>query len=160
MHAVNHKKTPCEINYGDKTPLHAITRKTEIFESTPLPVRARGSPEGFPRKRNHAVKKEATIVILTKEELVKSITDFVGTDTSEKALEFVTNAFDTIGSLDSDKSDEIQRLQRELEATNESWRKKYMERFYSGIAGTADSQSDAVDVQEKAEEITVNDLFE
>lgn len=98
-------------------------------------------------------------MVLSKEELIKRITDYVGTDSSEKALEFLTDTLDTIQNLETDRTDEIVRLKAQLDETNRAWREKFLSRFYSGISGEADATS-VEDESLSAEEISVKDLFE
>ena len=69
---------------------------------------------------------------MTLEEFIKIIHDFIGDDTSERALKFVddvTNAFNSaVSNTSSDKED----WHKKYDELNESWRKKYMHRFFNG----------------------------
>ena len=98
---------------------------------------------------------------MTLEEFITIIHDFIGDDTSERALKFVddvTNAFNSVvGSTSSDNED----WHKKYDELNESWRKKYMHRFFNGDVNfdTNDADDDAT-LETTAETITTEDLFD
>lgn len=105
---------------------------------------------------------------LTREELMNAVASIIGDRTDDEAIAFVENVTDT---FDSDSSAELEtanakiaELTRKVADTESAWRKKYMDRFYSGSDEEA-NPSNQPPIEEKetaldAEEITVDDLFE
>lgn len=98
---------------------------------------------------------------MTLEEFIKIIHDFIGGDTSERALKFVddvTNAFNSaVSSTSSDNED----WHKKYDELNESWRKKYMHRFFNGdVNFDTNDADDDVTHETTAETITTEDLFD
>lgn len=98
---------------------------------------------------------------MTLEEFITIIHDFIGDDTSERALKFVddvTNAFNSaVGSTSSDNED----WHKKYDELNEAWRKKYMHRFFNGEVNFDDKNEDDDEIRETtAETITTEDLFD
>lgn len=77
-------------------------------------------------------------MVVTKDELLKQIKEALGDKlSSDEGISLIENVTDTIGSLgDTDKIDalnkEIETLKETVKTTEETWRNKYTERFYSG----------------------------
>lgn len=98
---------------------------------------------------------------MTLEEFIKIIHDFIGDDTSERALKFVddvTNAFNSAVSTTSSDNEDWHKKYDEL---NESWRKKYMHRFFNGDVNFDTNDADDNETSETtAETITTEDLFD
>ena len=97
---------------------------------------------------------------MTLEQFIKIVHDFIGDDTSERALKFVddvTNAFNAAVSADSEENENWHKKYDEL---NEAWRKKYMHRFFNGEV-KFDIDDDDHEIRETtAETITTDDLFD
>lgn len=98
---------------------------------------------------------------MTLEEFIKIVHDFIGDDTSERALKFVddvTNAFNS--AVNSDNSDN-ENWHKKYDELNESWRKKYMHRFFNGDVNFDTNDVDEEEIRETtAETITTEDLFD
>lgn len=101
---------------------------------------------------------------MTLEQFIKIVHDFIGDDTSERALKFVddvTNAFNAAVSADSEENENWHKKYDEL---NEAWRKKYMHRFFTGSDVNFDNKNaddDEIEIRERtAETITTDDLFD
>lgn len=98
---------------------------------------------------------------MTLEEFIKIVHDFIGDDTSERALKFVddvTNAFNSAvsGSSSSDNED----WHKKYDELDEAWRKKYMHRFFNGDVNFDTNDADDDETHETtAETITTEDLF-
>ena len=95
------------------------------------------------------------------EEFIEIVHDFIGDDTSERALTFVddvTNAFNSaVSSTSSDNED----WHKKYDELNESWRKKYMHRFFNGDVNFDTNDADDDETSETtAETITTEDLFD
>lgn len=95
------------------------------------------------------------------EEFIKIVHDFIGDDTSERALKFVddvTNAFNAAVTADSTDNENWHKKYDEL---NEAWRKKYMHRFFSGdVNFDGDNDDEEIVEARTAETITTDDLFD
>ena len=98
-------------------------------------------------------------MVVTKEEFIKKLHDFVGDDTSEKALDFIEDMTDTYSAaLDSTSGDNAE-WQKKYDELNETWRKKYLHRFYGGNVKTeSEDKEDEVEITD--ETITTDDLFD
>ena len=66
------------------------------------------------------------MAILTKEQLMESIKNRVGEDTSDEALAFIENVNDTIENMSSDKNTD---WQAKYEENDKQWRERYVARF-------------------------------
>ena len=95
------------------------------------------------------------------EEFIKIVHDFIGDDTSERALKFVddvTNAFNAAVTADAAENENWHKKYDEL---NESWRKKYMHRFFSGEVNFDAADDDDDEIRDATPEtITTEDLFD
>lgn len=105
---------------------------------------------------------------LSREDLMSAVASIVGDRTDDEAIAFVENVTDT---FDSDSSVELEtanakiaELTQKVSDTEETWRKKYMDRFYGGSDEETNPSNQLVKEEEEtaldAEEITVDDLFE
>lgn len=100
--------------------------------------------------------------ILSTEELAGQLTEFVGADTSDKAMNFVANCLDTLKALSENQGIPEEEVTRRVEQNNEEWRRRFMNRFYSGISGNpGDMRMKHEDGEPivTASSITVEDLF-
>lgn len=105
---------------------------------------------------------------LSREDLMNAVASIVGDRTDDEAIAFVENVTDT---FDSDYSVELEtanakitELTQKVADTEETWRKKYMDRFYGGSDEEVNPSNQPIKEEEEtaldAEEITVEDLFE
>jgi hypothetical protein len=95
------------------------------------------------------------------EEFIKIVHDFIGDDTSEKALKFVDDVTDAFNSAVTDSTTDNEDWQKKYDELNESWRKKYMHRFFGGDVNFDNDGKDEEVVEERtAETITTDDLFD
>ena len=93
------------------------------------------------------------MAIRTKEEIIASIKNKFGDDTSDETIALLEDISDT---LDTTK-DGIEWKQK-YEENDRQWREKYTSRFYDG--GSKNDKSDEKnDEEEKASTVTFNDLF-
>lgn len=94
------------------------------------------------------------------EEFIEIVHDFIGDDTSERALKFVddvTNAFNSaVSSTSSDNED----WHKKYDELNEAWRKKYMHRFFNGDVNFDTDDAEDETHETTAETITTEDLFD
>lgn len=68
--------------------------------------------------------------IKTRDELISSVSDILGENNSDEALQLLTDLRDTLGSqTDAQRITELENQLKEQDAT---WRKKYRDAFLSG----------------------------
>lgn len=95
------------------------------------------------------------------EEFIKIVHDFIGDDTSEKALKFVDDVTDAFNSAVTDNATDNEDWHKKYDELNETWRKKYMHRFFGGDVNFDDDDDDEEVIKERtAETITTDDLFD
>lgn len=95
------------------------------------------------------------------EEFIKIVHDFIGDDTSEKALKFVDDVTDAFNSAVTDKTVDNEDWHKKYDELNETWRKKYMHRFFGGdVNFDSEDEDEEVTEERTAETITTDDLFD
>ena len=93
------------------------------------------------------------MAILTKEQLMESIKNRVGEDTSDEALAFIENVNDTIESMTTDKNTDWKTKYEENDA---AWRQKYKDRFFNS---SSEDEEDDFEEEEKKKPMTYEALF-
>lgn len=93
------------------------------------------------------------MAILTKEQLMESIKNRVGEDTSDEALSFIENVNDTIESMTTDKNTDWKAKYEENDA---AWRQKYKDRFFNT---SSEDEEDDYEEEEKKKPMTYEALF-
>lgn len=94
------------------------------------------------------------------EEFIKIVHDFIGDDTSEKALKFVDDVTDAFNSAVTDNVSDNEDWHKKYDELNETWRKKYMHRFFGGGVNFDDNEDEEVVEEHTADTITTDDLFD
>lgn len=95
------------------------------------------------------------------EEFIKIVHDFIGDDTSERALKFVDDVTNAFNSAVSSSSSDNEGWHKKYDELNEAWRKKYMHRFFNGDVNFDTNDDDDDEIHETtAETITTEDLFD
>ena len=93
------------------------------------------------------------MAILTKEQLMESIKNRVGEDTSDEALAFIENVNDTIENMSSDKNTDWKAKYEENDA---AWRQKYKDRFFNS---SSEDDDDVFEEDDKKKPMTYESLF-
>lgn len=93
------------------------------------------------------------MAILTKEQLMESIRNRVGEDTSDDALTFIENVNDTIENMTTDKNTDWKTKYEENDA---AWRQKYKDRFFNT---SSEDKDDDFEEEEKKKPMTYEALF-
>lgn len=93
------------------------------------------------------------MAILTKEQLMESIKNRVGEDTSDEALAFIENVNDTIENMSSDKNTDWKAKYEENDA---AWRQKYKDRFFNS---SNEVEDDDFEGEKKKKPMTYEALF-
>ncbi len=97
-------------------------------------------------------------MIRTKEEMLDRVNKYIGEDTSEEAIELIEDISDSYDSF-SDPED----WKAKYEELDETWKKKYKERFFEGSNKTPTGEDVDGETHEEAEEkelVTYEDFFE
>lgn len=84
------------------------------------------------------------MAIKTRDEIMTQLQTIIGDDTSDETLAFIQDVSDTIG--DNSSADRIAELERQVEETDATWRKKYRDTFFGG---SPDSELDEPDEPKK-----------
>ncbi len=69
------------------------------------------------------------MAIKTKEELLQTLSVFLGDNDSDEALAFMTDLSDTLG--DDSNAQKVIELEAELANKDKEWRKKYKDAFFN-----------------------------
>ena len=93
------------------------------------------------------------MAILTKEQLMESIKNRVGEDTSDETRAFIENVNDTIESMTTDKNTDWKAKYEENDA---AWRQKYKDRFFNS---SSEDEDDDFEEEEKKKPMTYEALF-
>lgn len=96
------------------------------------------------------------MAVVGKEELITSIKDYIGERTDDESIVILENVSDTLESLGEDRTGEIEELKRKVKEVEDTWRKKYIERF-SVSADT--NKDDVIENQIDGDRITLDDIF-
>lgn len=103
------------------------------------------------------------MAVLTRDEFFAKIHDKFGDDTSDESIQFLEDLTDTYNSLDEKAAGDGEDWKAKYQTLNETWKKKYQRRFFSGNGRSnfeEEEESSAEDKElEKATTITINDLF-
>lgn len=101
------------------------------------------------------------MAVLGREEFMARLSARIGEDTSDEALQFIEDATDTFNDLETRSNGQSEeQWQKKYNDLDESWRKRYKERFFSTETtpdDVVDNQKD--DVKDDGEKITFDDLF-
>ena len=97
--------------------------------------------------------------VLNRDEFFDRIHQRVGTDNSDEAIKFIEDMSDTFNSLEERANGDGTDWEKKYHELDESWKKKYTHRFFSGGAN-----SSIIEPDEKRDKdgssITIDDLFE
>lgn len=96
------------------------------------------------------------MAIRTKEDILSSMRERFGEDTSDETLTFIEDVSDTFTDLESKAKGDGKDWKAEAKRIEEEWRKKYKERFFSGKP-TDDSDDDFE--EEETKQYRFEDLF-
>lgn len=108
------------------------------------------------------------MAVVSKDELLNQIKNVIGDNTSDEALALIENASDTLDEQaksgnNEELTKEIEKLKKEKDELDKTWRDKYRERFFSGSSnppkGTEGGEDDGDDEEDDEEPKTFDDLF-
>lgn len=72
------------------------------------------------------------MAVRTREEILNSIKEHFGDDTSDSTLALVEDLTDTIADFEQKANNDGQNWKQKYEDNDAAWRKKYRDRFFSG----------------------------
>lgn len=102
------------------------------------------------------------MAVLSKEEFIKRVSEHAG-DTDDD-IKFMDDMADTYNALDKlAKENDGATWREKYEELNNKWKKKYRERFASGVVSDffeSTEKEEKVEDSKKDEDITIDDLFE
>lgn len=100
------------------------------------------------------------MAILKREEYFTKLHERLGEDTSDESISFLEDMTDTYNDLENRANGDGTNWEQKYKELDETWKKRYRHRFFSGSDG---GTPNSLDIKEKDEydptEITVEDLF-
>ena len=100
------------------------------------------------------------MAVVKKEEFMEALKNKIGDSTEDADLKLLEDFSDTyddmFGRLNSGDSTD---WKEKYEQNDKEWREKYRARFFDSIVEDTTKQKQKEDEEERAEEITVDDLF-
>lgn len=91
-------------------------------------------------------------MIKTKEELLATLKERIGDDTSDEAIAIIEDFSDTLNSYDTENWKE------KYEDNDKMWREKYKARFFEATDKVKEEQKE--DIKDDSEKKTFEELFE
>lgn len=95
------------------------------------------------------------MAVKSKEDLIASIKAVIGEDTTDESLSLLEDVSDTFTSFETETKDKTD-WKAKYNELDESWRKKYRDRFMSG---SVDEEDDFSEATERKVPRTYADLF-
>ena len=74
------------------------------------------------------------MAILSKEDFTKAITTIIGERSDEDSVKFIEDMTDTYNGLEADKNVSVSEWEQKYNALNDTWSKRYKDRFSETIA--------------------------
>lgn len=108
------------------------------------------------------------MAVVTFEDLLARINAHLGEDNvSDESIAIIEDMTDTYNALrNTDLEARVSTLEKEKEDLDRSWRERYRQRFFSGVPDAeiennteVEDESENLEVEETASEITFDDLF-
>lgn len=104
------------------------------------------------------------MAVLKRDEFFNRLSAKLAEDTSDDGISFLEDMTDTYNDLETRANANGEDWERRFRELDEMWKKRYQSRFFSGSAtgipeGDGLGDSNFEDEEDKAETITVEDLF-
>lgn len=97
------------------------------------------------------------MAIVSKEDLIKRLSEKFGDDNSDEVIQLTEDLSDTLNDFDS-RINDTEDWKTKFEENDNMWRKKYKDRFLE-TSDSSDNESHEQDDDENTS-VTFNDLFE
>lgn len=98
------------------------------------------------------------MAVLSREDFFERIHKLVGTDNSDEAISFIEDMSDTYNALEERANGDGTDWEKKYHELDESWKKKYAHRFFSGSANYPPTETE--EKEKDSSSITIADLFE
>lgn len=99
------------------------------------------------------------MAVLNRDEFFNAIQTRVGNDTSDDAINFIENMTDTFNSLENGANGDGVDWKQKYEELDESWKKKYAHRFFSGGSNSVPPQENNNQVENDEPDTSYESLF-
>lgn len=96
------------------------------------------------------------MAIVSKEDLIKRLSEKFGDDNSDEVIQLTEDLSDTLNDFDS-RINDTEDWKAKFEENDASWRKKYKDRF---LEPTDNEEEIHEQVEDENTNVTFNDLFE
>ena len=90
---------------------------------------------------------------LSREDFTKAITTVIGDRSDEDSVKFIEDMTDTYNGLEADKNVSVTEWEQKYNALNETWSKRYKDRFSETIVEKKEQKKD------EASPTSFDDLF-
>ena len=97
--------------------------------------------------------------VLKKEEFFAKLQERMGSDTSDEGISFFEDMTDTYNDLEKRANGDGVDWERKYKELDESWRKRYRHRFFSGNGGNIPDVVTDNNEEDDPESIEYEDLF-
>lgn len=94
--------------------------------------------------------------VRTREEILETIRTRVGDQTNDETISFLEDVTDTLIDLETRANGDGENWEQRYKENDAEWRKKYIERFFSGDPGESEEPKQEV---EESKPKTFEDLF-
>lgn len=94
--------------------------------------------------------------VRTREEILETIRTRVGDQTNDETISFLEDVTDTLIDLETRANGDGENWEQRYKENDAEWRKKYIERFFSGDPGESEEPRQE---KEEAKPKTFEDLF-
>ncbi len=81
---------------------------------------------------------------LSKEDFTKAITTVTGDSSNEDSVKFVEDMIDTYNGLEADKNVSVAEWEQKYNALNETWSKRYKDRFSESIVENKENKEEEI----------------
>lgn len=92
--------------------------------------------------------------ILNRDDYFSRVNEIVGSNTDEKSIKFVEDMTDTFNDLENKANSDGADWERKYHELDESWKKKYKQRFFTGKSSLVDDTT-----KEDTTKTEFSDLF-
>ena len=94
---------------------------------------------------------------LSKAELLEKVKTYIGDRTDDESIELIEDISDSVGNNETDIVEMKEEYENKLATLDETWRKKYTDRFFSNNENA--DNDDVDDVDDVSEKTEYSDLF-
>lgn len=100
------------------------------------------------------------MAFLEREEFFSRLSEIIGNDTSDRAIENLEDFTDTYNELEKRSVNDGEDWEQKYKDLDESWRMKYQKRFFNGNNKTVfDVEEDKTEKEKTPEEISFDDII-